>query len=160
MKLNKKGFTLIEMLAVVIILSTLMAIMVPSVNYLIEKNKENNYNDVKNSILSAAKMYVSDYRYEIVIDDGICTEEEKNNNAKKNITSIGIGTDSGLTDSHLIIGKIVDNIKTNEDGEIINPKNTNQKLNLNDSYVLIQYNCKSKDYSYTLEENSLQWIAK
>ena len=156
MGLNKKGFTLIEMLAVVIILSTLMAIMVPSVNYLIEKNKENNYNDVKNSILNAAKMYVSDYRYEIVID-GICTEEEKN---KKDILSIGKKTDNELSESHLTVAKFVDNIKVNEDGEILNPKNNSQKLDLNNSYVLIQYNCKSKDYSYTLEENSLQWIAR
>ena len=40
--LNNKGFTLIEVLAVIVILSILMAIMVPSVGNIMKKNKEDN----------------------------------------------------------------------------------------------------------------------
>ena len=40
--LNNKGFTLIEVLAVIVILSILMAIMVPSVGNIIQKNRKSN----------------------------------------------------------------------------------------------------------------------
>ena len=151
MKLNNKGFTLIEVLAVVVILSVLAAIMVPSVNYIINQNKENNYENLKNSIISAAKIYLSDNRYEISIDK-LCS----NNTEKINIISINRNE---ITDSKLPIKWLVDSksLSTNSDGDIINPSDKNKKLNLDDSYVLVKYQCSNKDYTYTLEDDSLKW---
>ena len=83
MNLNNKGFTLVELLAVVVILSILLAFMYPNVNKLINENKEKNYEKLESSIKSAAKMYISDYRYKISVDG-------------ENITSIN---DSLITDS-------------------------------------------------------------
>ena len=71
--LNNKGFTLIEVLAVIVILSILMAIMVPSVGNIMKKNKEDNYQNLKDSIISAAKIYISDNRYQITV--GSCTTQ-------------------------------------------------------------------------------------
>ena len=151
MKLNNKGFTLIEVLAVVVILSVLAAIMVPSVNYIINQNKENNYENLKNSIISAAKIYLSDNRYEISINK-LCS----NATEKIAITSIN---GKNLTDSKLPIKWLVDSksLSTNSDGDIINPSDKNKKLNLDDSYVLVKYQCSNKDYTYTLEDDYLIW---
>ena len=155
MKINNKGFTLIEVLAVVVILSILIAIMVPSVNYLIEKNKENNYNNLKDSILNATKVYLSDNRYEISLDygDKLCDTDEES------IASIAGNT---ITNNKLPIRLLVNSkdLSIDSDNNIINPKNEEQVLDLDNSYVLIKYQCSNKDYKYILEDNSLIWKEK
>lgn len=161
MKLNNKGFTLVEVLAVVVILSILIAIMVPSVNYIINKNKEDNYKNLEASIISATKVYLSDNRYNITLDYGIklCdTSEESIANIAGNI----------ITDNKLPIRLLIDskNLSTDSEGRIINPKNYDEYLDvetnntLEESYVIIKYQCSNKNYTYTLEENSLIWKEK
>lgn len=150
-KMNNKGFTLVEVIAVVVILSTLMAIMVPSVNYLIKKNKENNYQEIQNSLIQATKTLFSDYRYEVSLD-GSCG----NLTDKKDILKVG---NHVLTDSKVPIEILVQesNIKVDKNGNIINPLNKQQRLNLESSYVLVKYQCETKDFSYELESDSLIW---
>lgn len=150
-KLNNKGFTLVEVLAVVVILSVLLAIMVPSVNHLISKNKENNYKDFENGLLQATKVLLSDYRYEISIS-GSCSNESE----EKDVLKIG---EYALSNSKLTIRSLVEenNISTDVDGNIHNPKNKEQTLDLDSSYVLVKYQCKNKDYRYELMTDSLIW---
>ena len=154
MNLNNKGFTLVELLGVVVILATITAIMVPSVNHLIDRNKEDNYNSLKNGIVRAAKIYVSDNRYNITLSYGnkLCDSGE----FEESVSKIAGNT---LTDNKLPIKLLVDAkvLTTNSDGKIINPKGKDKKLNLNNSYVLIKYQCSSKSYTYTLEEGYLFW---
>ena len=149
MKINNKGFTLIELLASIVILSILIAIMVPSVNYLIEKNKNDNYETLKTSIISAAKVYLSDNRYNITLnyDSELCGSGE----SEEKIATINEIT---LNDSKLPIKWLVDSktLRTNNDGNIISPLNKNEKLNLSNSYVLVKYQCSIKDYTYAIEE--------
>lgn len=148
-KLNNKGFTLIEVLAVIVILSILMAIMVPSVGNIMKKNKEDNYQNLKDSIISAAKIYISDNRYQIIV--GSCTTQ----NAKVDVLSVNNVT---LTDSKITIQTLANagNLKTTSDGKILNPKDKTS-LNLGNSYVVVKYQCDKKEYEYQLEENFLQW---
>lgn len=153
-KLNNKGFTLIELLAVVVILGVLSAITVPTVTSLINKNKEDNYESLKKSILSAAKIYISDNRYNITLDSTKCNDVNKT----RDIKSIN-GTD--LTDNKITIITLINSGNLNDGREtIINPKNNNQKLDLDSSYVIVKYNCNTKDYDYTIDNNYLVWIAK
>ena len=58
--LNKKGFTMVELLAVVTILGVLAIVAIPSTKYLIERGKENYYVAQKNQIELAAKEYLKD----------------------------------------------------------------------------------------------------
>ena len=147
-KLNNKGFTLIEVLAVIVILSILMAIMVPSVGNIMKKNKADNYQNLEDSIISAAKIYISDNRYQITV--GNCDDSNK-----ADIESINNVT---LTDSKITIQTLANagNLKTTSDGKILNPKDITS-LNLGNSYVVVKYQCDKKEYEYQLEENSLQW---
>lgn len=150
MKLNEKGFTLVEVLAVIVILSVLMAIMVPTVNHLINKNASDNFEILKDSIKNSAKIYLSDNRYKITLS-GPCT----NTNDELNITHInGIA----LTNSQLPISTLIENkdLKTSK-GKIIKPDEKNKYLNQEESYVLLKYSCKRKDYTYTLNDSFLKW---
>jgi len=155
MKLNNKGFSLVELLAVIVILSILMAIMVPSVNYLIDKNKEDNYVKLKEGILIAAKIYLSDNRYDIAIAN-TCTSSDE----KINVTYI-LGKE--LTESKLPVQWLIDSkdLTTNSDGNIVNPRNKTKVLDLDNSNIEIKYLCSKKDYSYTLDlkwKNSWKYI--
>ena len=66
MKLNYKGFTLVELLAVIAIMGMLAVIMVPTISGVIEENKKNNSENLKNSIKSSARAYISDNRYQLI----------------------------------------------------------------------------------------------
>lgn len=155
LKINNKGFTLIEMLAVIVILGVLAVIMVPTVTTLIAKNKNDNYKNLENSILSAAKVFISDYRYDIQLDSSTCSGTDDTRNIS--IISLSNEGNISLTDSKLKIGTLVDNgyLTTNKDKKILNPKDDSKHLNLDSSYVIIKYNCTSKDYDFTLID--LNW---
>ena len=160
MKLNNKGFTLVELLAVVVLLSILIAITIPSVNYLIDKSKEDNYNSLKKNIISAAKVYLSDNRYNVTLDyadnGGVCSGSE----IDEDIASIADTDLSSLMGvSKLPIKVLIDNknISTNSSGNIENPRNKEEILDLEKSYILVKYQCNNKDYSYILEDEYLFW---
>lgn len=158
-KLNNKGFTLIELLAVVVILGVLSAITVPTVTSLINKNKEDNYESLKKSILSAAKIYISENRYNITLDSTTCNDVNKT----RNISTINASNDMFIENESgkLKVSVLIDSGDLNDGREtIINPKNNNQKLDLDNSYVIVKYNCNTKDYDYTIDNNYLVWEDK
>ena len=61
--MNKKGFTIVELLVTVALLAIISTISVISITLFINKNKENNYEILKKTILEASKEYVADNRY-------------------------------------------------------------------------------------------------
>lgn len=155
MNLNRKGFTLVEMLAVVIILGILATIMVPTITAVIEKNKEDNLDNLKKSIISAAKVYISDHRYDITLSGNACSAS----NNTRYITHIG---DTELTNSSQIpIQELVNDgdLTTNKDNKILNPIDNNKSLDLGGSYVEVKYDCAKKDYVYgdSNGEPHLEW---
>jgi len=88
-KINKKGFTLIEIVAVVIIMSILMMIVVPSVTKYINSTKLNTYkSNLKNMISSVNNEIISGHRenyrfddeYEYFVMPLVCVELEKGKN--------------------------------------------------------------------------------
>lgn len=59
---NKKGFTLVELLAVIVILALLVAIAVPSTISISNRLKKNMYCSKIDSIENAAQLYGEDHR--------------------------------------------------------------------------------------------------
>ena len=139
MKLNYKGFTLVELLAVIAIMGMLAVIMVPTISGVIEENKKNNSENLKNSIKSSARAYISDNRYEIKLDDSSCA------NDIRNITFIG---NDYIDESKITVELLVNKgyLKSNS-GNIINPE-TNKPINKGESYIVVTYDCSSKDFKY------------
>ena len=58
MKRFKKGFTLVELLAVIVILGIILAIAIPNILNVINNSKEQAYESQKRFIIDAAKKYV------------------------------------------------------------------------------------------------------
>ena len=62
MKLNNKGFSLIEILAVVVILGIVSTIGIVSVTRLIDNSRKHYYESQQNNIVLAARAYASDHK--------------------------------------------------------------------------------------------------
>ena len=151
MKLNNRGFTLIEVLASVVILSLLSIIIVSSVSGLTKKNNIKAYENLKNGIISSSIIYMSDNRGDIVFD-GVCIRDTD----LVNVNSVGNDT---LVDSKILVKYLVNegDLTTNSNGNIINPLDNSLVLDLNNSYVLVKYQCSIRDYVYQLEDDYLIW---
>ena len=59
--MNNKGFTLVELLAVLVILSLLITVAVPSVNKTLLNINENMYCEKVTNLENAARLYAEDY---------------------------------------------------------------------------------------------------
>ncbi len=61
MKLNNKGFTLVELLAVLVILVAISAVAIPAISSSMDRNKEKQYKAKVNLVVIAAELFVSDH---------------------------------------------------------------------------------------------------
>lgn len=57
---NKKGFTLLEILAVVAILAILAIVIIPSISSVMKDGKDEYNSKLKNQLLIAGKLYFSE----------------------------------------------------------------------------------------------------
>lgn len=73
-KLNNKGFTLVELLAVLVILIAITSIAIPSISAALERNKARQDADRIKVLENAAQLYVSDNRQRI---NNSLSEEKK-----------------------------------------------------------------------------------
>ena len=71
-KLNNKGFTLIELLAVLVILIAIMSIAIPSISSSLDRTKAKQSSAKEKIIESAAELYVTDHKNNIIITSGNC----------------------------------------------------------------------------------------
>ena len=70
-KLNNKGFTLVELLAVLVILIAIMSIAIPSISSSLERSKAKEREQKEKIILSAAELYVTDHRNNFAESDTV-----------------------------------------------------------------------------------------
>lgn len=101
MNLNNKGFTLVELLAVMAILIIILLIAIPSITATISRNQDKEIEARKDLIVSEMEAYATSHKNSTKnFRNGICaytTEQMQNNNMLSNET---------LTDGegHLIVG--------------------------------------------------------
>lgn len=70
MRLNKKGFSLVEILVVILILGILMGLAVVSVSRMLQTAKEDYYDTIEKTIILAAQNYYGDHRGSLPRDVG------------------------------------------------------------------------------------------
>ena len=68
--INKKGFSLVELLAVIVLIGVLFGIAVPSYSKYIEKTKEAKCETEKKAVLDATKTYITNSIYKNHVIDG------------------------------------------------------------------------------------------
>ena len=119
-RLNRKGFTLIEVIVVIVIIKLLSLILIPNVMLFVSKNNKDMCYKLKDNIESAAKMYVNENKYELGF------------NCEGNPIEIGLST---LIDT----GKI--------SSPVINPV-TNKPVSNDDVKVEVKYDCGTKNFTY------------
>lgn len=106
--MNKKGFTLVELLAIIAILGIIAAIAAPNINKQIAKGEEENKKILNQKIENASKLYAAKYYAEAIVDgkeikfklndlieDGVLNlgSGECEHDVNKDITFIGSATD-------------------------------------------------------------------
>ncbi|MDD7150483.1 MAG: prepilin-type N-terminal cleavage/methylation domain-containing protein [Clostridium sp.] len=124
--MNKKGFTLIETIMVIAILALLMLILVPNVITLINKNNIKSCQNLEASIKNAAKVYVTNNKYQLGFN---CNTSEKTSTVTISIQNL---IDSG-------------DLKL-QNNELVNPKN-NEAIQPNE-IVEVTYDCNKKTFTY------------
>lgn len=128
MNVNKKGFTIIELIMVIVIISILSLVLVPNIITFNNKNKIKSCESLEKNIISAAKIYVTNNKYDLGFD---CNGE-----AKTEAKTILLQTlvDSGDLSS-----------------PITNPM-TKDKIDLNKT-ITVTYDCTNKTFTYNFTLN-------
>lgn len=126
---NKRGFTLIEVIMVIAVIGIIMLLIVPNVMAIIKKNNIKSCENIKNSIIKSAELYVTDHKYELNFS---CNEKKPLN----------------LED--LIAA---DYLKVDKTGKIINPidDSTIYDDSTNDKKVSVRYDCINKTFTYEFD---------
>ena len=76
MELNNKGFTLVELLAVLVILIAISSIAIPTISSSLERSKDKQNKAKEKLLLSAAELYITDHRNAITAPNETCYIEE------------------------------------------------------------------------------------
>ena len=127
---NKRGFTLIEVIMVIAVIGMIMLLIVPNVMTIINKNDVKSCENIKNSIIKSAELYVIDHKYELNFS---CNKEPLELKVKDLIAA--------------------DYLKVDKTGKIINPidDSTIYDDSTNDRRVSVIYNCSNKTFTYEFD---------
>ena len=122
--MNKKGFTLVEVLAVIVLLGVLTAISLPTIRDYIDENKRTFNKQLENQLLLAGKEYFS-----------------KNKNLLPRIGYLEKYQD-GESKNYVLATELLSN------NYIKNDFVDADKNNCSDSYVIVAKNANTKDYDW------------
>lgn len=131
-----RGFTLVELMAVIAILAIILTLVVPKVFKSIEESKKRACNVQMEYIIDAASTYFTKYRYNTA-DNGMTYDE-----ASKSSDGVDI-TLAMLSSASLLKGQITNPVTDNE----LQPENT--KVNIKNvdevfTYTLYEYDTTTR----------------
>ncbi len=148
MKLNKKGFTLIELIAVIVIIALLFMFVVPNFSKYLEASRQKSEEIFYGEIEDIINNYVSLYKSELKLDTSVVKKISKEDSLLGTSYDVKVYRYEDTS-----FNKLIDSGILNE-GEFVNP-NGNIKYD-KDSSTFTVY--RDSDYvycfSYTLKENS------
>lgn len=131
--MNNRGFTLIELIVTIALLALISTISVSVIGNIRGKHNVNSYYELLKNVESAAKLYVTDNRY--------------------NLNSVGIDIKCPNNNTFTIsLQKLVDSgyLTTDNDGI----KNFDgSTLTLSENKVTVTYDCTKKNFTYKIDKN-------
>ena len=116
--MNKKAFTMVELLAVILILGIILVIAAASYNSYLKTSREKSFKLAENSFRDTVE--------EAYID---CSANLSKNNFCQNHDKLVVGETDTIKLSELITSGYIETIK--------NPYNTNESCDINNSYVKV-----------------------
>lgn len=131
--MNNRGFTLIELIVTIALLALISTISVNVIGNIRSKHNVNSYYELLKNVESAAKLYVTDNRY--------------------NLKSLGIDIKCPNDNTFMIsLKELVDNGYLTIDNDEI--KNFDGSiLSLSENSVTVTYDCTRKDFTYKIDKN-------
>lgn len=131
--MNNRGFTLIELIVTIALLALISTISVSVIGNIRGKHNVNTYYELLKNVESAAKLYVTDNRY--------------------NLKSVGIDIKCPNNNTFTIsLQKLVDNgYLTTDNNEIKNFDGST--LTLSENKVTVTYDCTKKNFTYKIDKN-------
>ena len=133
-KLNNKGFTLVELLAVVVILVIIMLVAIPNISSSIERRKIKNETKMKEVIIDASELFVTNKEKYISLNLKYCS-------SKKCIMSVSELVDAG----YLVKNEVKDYIDYcliyDSDTKKIDSDNFNADICNNSEYIWCSSTC-------------------
>ncbi len=131
--MNKKGFTLIEMLITIAILAVLSLIAIPTVNSLIKRQQDNAIKEIIESVETSALNYVKENKWDL--------------------TWIKCSNTTDTDSEDITIKELVETDYLSQIPK--NPKDQKEfDLENNNYYVKVTYNCQSK--TFTVDSSNLE----
>ena len=124
--MNKKGFTLAELVAVIALIALITIIALPNVRNLQNKNKDEEYKIYKDMMVEYAK---TNYKYKSGTDTYICLKDLnindiKINNIKNNVDCVGYVDITG--------NKLTPYLRCMQNGNLVYPDQTNNNFSIPD----------------------------
>ena len=128
--MNKKGFTLIELIVVIAIMGVILILALPQISSIQSANRDRKYEAYKESFVSASKLYVDNHARDMFgYNDSGCAiikySDLKGSNLIKDFASIDV-TCSRDTDTFVEVRKVGNNYKyagslvcRSKDGQIV-----------------------------------------
>lgn len=131
--MNNRGFTLIELIVTIALLALISTISVSVIGNIRGKHNVNSYYELLKNVESAAKLYVTDNRY--------------------NLKSVGIDIKCPNNNTFTIsLQKLVDSgYLTTDNNEIKNFDGST--LTLSENKVTVTYDCTKKNFTYKIDKN-------
>lgn len=174
----KKGFTLIELIAVIVILAIVMAVSYPKMLSVIEKSKISAFDSAKKNIISAAKnkyiasvndSKITEYNVVDLIEDGYVSSNTKNpitgKDYEKEVKVVVVNEDNNIKFYYVNGNTMYDVIKRednadNEYDDYIFKGNTeNNYISFNEEmYRIIKVD--SYGYTYIIKDVSVNNVQK
>lgn len=111
-KLNKKGFTLVELIATIVVLALVVSISAYAITNIINSAKEKNYDLLIKNIIDASETYYQECKYKYSNNSGITCDDTV---TLQDLVNYGYLKGNGTED------KKMENV--NPKMKIVNPKN-------------------------------------
>lgn len=136
--MNNKGFTMVEIIAVIAILGLLAVITTPAYNSISSNVKNRNFESKKNTIESQTLSYVEKYLKDKVYD-GKTTDASGNLISEKLCFTVGYLIENGIissdSETEEYILNDIDNVKYSNDSAYVFVKYDSDKFKLESKFI-------------------------